>query len=251
MNRIAKSLFILGMIVLAAASAVAAQASTLYYTGSSGAYSASALFSLTGNSLTVTLANTSTADTTSPSAVLTGLFFDVDGGYTLTPVSAALAGSTVYYGSLSDVGDGWGFKQSTLDLIADYNSFISASGALSGLGHSNFSSHHHKLGGADYGLLSAGFTNPGAKNKKGLSKQGPLIDDSVIFTFHASDGFSLDDLADSVAFQYGTSLCETRVTGYDPPTPTPEPCTMLLMGAGVLGTVVARRRARAVERRDS
>src|SRR5262245_13412589 len=100
---------LLALLVVAASSVPGRAEAGLLYTGSSGNLSASALFELNGNALTITLTNTSTADVKDPTDVLTGVFFDTS--HTLTPVSASLNGSIAYYGSIiHDVGEGWQYK---------------------------------------------------------------------------------------------------------------------------------------------
>jgi hypothetical protein len=215
------------------------------YTGSSGSLSASADFELSGNTLTVTLTNTSTADVLVPTDVLTGVYFNTS--HVLTPISAALNSSTAFYATLSNVGNGWGYASG---VAADgENSAISASGAVSGLGHSNFSGTSNSLGGIDYGLLSAG-DNPATGNN-GVTGNGPLIKDSVTFTLTAAPGFSLSELGNTVVFQYGGNLSDPHFTSgpaVDPPGPTvvPAPPSSVLFGVGIVALSfigLSRRRA--------
>jgi len=84
-----------------------ASVSAVTFIGSSGNLSASADFSLVGNTLTVTLVNTSSHDVLVPTDVLTAVWFDVT--HTLTPNSANPNGSSLYCGSLTNVGNGWGY----------------------------------------------------------------------------------------------------------------------------------------------
>jgi hypothetical protein len=203
----------------------------MVYKGSSGSLAASADFSLSGSTLTVTLTNTSTADVLVPTDVLTGVYFNTS--HTLTPVSASLNGSSVVYGSINNVGDGWGYASG---VSADgENSAISATGAVNGLGHSNFSGADNALQGLDYGILSAG--DDPATGNTGVTGHGPLIDDSVQFTFTVAPGFSLSELGNSVVFQYGTQLSETHFSGSNGSTPdvsvVPVPPTFILLGIGV------------------
>jgi hypothetical protein len=206
----------------------------LIFSGSSGSQSASAQFDLTGNTLTVTLTNTSLADTLVPTDVLTGLFFNTT--HALTPVSASLGGSRVFYGTLTNVGDGWGYGTS---LSADgKNSAISATGAVPGLGMSNFSAASNALDGLPYGILTAG-DNPATGNG-GVTGHGPLIKNSVTFTLTAPAGFSLSELGNSVVFQYGTSLSETSFpSGPGGPfvvsVPVPPGAVLLAVGSCLFG----------------
>src|SRR5262245_6025733 len=79
-----------------------ASATAIMFTGSQGNLAASIGFQSTGNSLTVTLTNTSTADVVDPAGVLTCVFFDINvpGTLTLSPDSAVIGPtSTVLFGT--------------------------------------------------------------------------------------------------------------------------------------------------------
>lgn len=222
------------ILVVALAATGIASANAITYVGSSGNLSAQAVFSLTGNDLTVTLTNTSTADVLLPTDVLTGVFFNLTAG--LTPVSASDPGSTPYYGPLTNVGDGWGFATGVN--ANGKNSAISATGAVSGLGQSNFSSNHTNLDGLAYGLLSAGDNS--STGNGGVLGHGPLIKDSAQFVLTAPEGFNLSELGNTVVFQYGTSLDETHYNGNLQT--TPEPATLAMLGSGAIGLAAVLRR---------
>ena len=122
-----RNLLILG-IVLTVLTLVSAPvgATSITFSGSSGSLAASAEFTLTGNTLSILLTNTSSADVLVPTDVLTGLFFNT-GAAGLTPVSASLNGSSVFYGSIvNDVGEGWQYKSGIS--AHEENSGISAAG---------------------------------------------------------------------------------------------------------------------------
>lgn len=219
-----------------------AAATSITFTNSSGNLAASAVFTLSGNTLTVVLTNTSTHDVLVPTDVLEGVYFNTTSA--LTPVSAALfGGSTVHYGTLTNVGKGWGFAQGVS--AQGKNSGISAMGAVNGLGHANFDSadcptqSSCPLQGVDYGLLSAGDNL--ATGNTGVTGHGPLIQDAVEFTLTASTGFDLSQLGSSVVFQYGTALNEPSFKGQQPPK-TPEPASLLLLVSGIGGLALLRRR---------
>jgi hypothetical protein len=214
----------------------------LLYSGSSGNLSASALFDLSGNTLTVTLTNTSKADVLVPTDVLTGVFFNTT--HTLTPVSASLDGSSVFYGSITNVGDGWGYASGVS--AQGKNSAISASGAVMGLGHSNFSLPNSvQLQGLDYGILSAGDNS--TTGNGGVTGHGPLIKNSVKFTLTVGSGFTLDELGQSVVFQYGTGLSDTHFGSGTPQvivTPAPPSAVLFVVGASLSGLSGWSRRRR-------
>ncbi len=197
------------------------------FSGSSGDLSAQVDFSLSGSTLTITLINTSLSEVSVPTDVLTGVFFDTT--QTLTPVSASLDGSSVYYGTItsgssSEVGNGWGYASGVS--AHGENSAISASGPVNGLGFSNFGNTPTQLKGLGYGLLSAGGVS--ATVNKGVTMHGPLIQNQVQFTLTAAAGFTLSDLGDSVVFQYGTALADGAVGGSSPATAVPAPSTALV-----------------------
>jgi len=197
------------------------------FTGSSGTLAASADFELSGSTLTVTLTNTSTNTALDPTDVLTAVAFNTTKA--LTPVSASLpTGTTVWYGSITNTGDGWGYGSGLSDAHGE-NSAISATGAFNGLGHSNFSGASNALDGLAYGILPAGYTGVGANT--GIKGHGPLIQNSVVFTLTAAAGFSLSELGSSVVFQYGTATTDTCFGG----SVVPEPSSLAIAGLGGLG----------------
>src|SRR5262245_37334887 len=144
---------------LGALAAAASCAHAATFSASSGSLAASADFTASGNNLTITLTNTSTADTQNPADVLTAVFFDYNGAtLALTPVSATLAnGSTFVYldplpgpivanaVAAGNVGGEWGYGS-----------------GLSGA-----------PGAAAYGISSSGFTLFGAPNFNGPNLAPP------------------------------------------------------------------------------
>jgi hypothetical protein len=202
------------------------------FTGSSGKLSAEADFSLSGNTLTVTLTNTSSHDVLTGADVLLALFFNTT--HTLTPSSAALnTGSTVAIGSTSNVGEGWQYV--TGGTAYSYNSGIGAAGYSIFGPVGNFYSTGVSLDGSDYGILSAG-DNTTTGNS---SLKSPLIKDSIVFTLTAASGFTLPELGNTVKFQYGTSLSEPSFDGNKV---VPLPGAILLLGAGLARLVAYARR---------
>jgi hypothetical protein len=202
-----------------------------------GSLAASAVFDLSGTTLTVTLTNTSHDDTTDNTDVLTAVAFDVNPSHTLTPVSASLNGSTTI-GSIANVGDGWGYGTGLS--AHGQNSAISASGTFNGLGHSNFSAASNSLGGSNYGVLAAGTVASDLNH--GTQNQEPFVVDSVQFRLTASSGFTLADLGSSVVFQFGTSTSEPSFDGSCTNcTAVPEASTVDFLAAdfGLMGLVGA------------
>jgi hypothetical protein len=224
--KLKKALLAIALLVgVVAAQAVTAKADSIY-SGSDGTLFATADFNLTGSTLTITLTNTSGADVLVRTDVLTGVFFNTTGA--LTPVSASLNGSSVFYGSTTNPGDGWGYASGVR--AHGENSAISAAGHVNRLGHSNFSGASNALGGLGYGILSAGFTLDSGQNG-GVTRHGPLIQDSVQFTLTAPSGFSLSERGSSVISQYGTSLSDTDYAGKLDA--VPESGTLFILGSGL------------------
>ena len=222
------------------ASAGSLQGSPIQYLGSSGAFSASASFELSGDTLKITLTNTSLADVLVPGDVLTGVLFNTS--HSLIPISASANASSVIYQATANAGDGWGYGSNVNAHGMD--SAISATGAIEGLGHSNFSDATDNLGGLNYGILSLG--DDITTGNKGVTKKGPLFKNSIQFTLTAANEFALDQIGSHVVFQYGLSLDEMFFDGYIPQplseTPAvPEPGSFLLLGTGLAALVIGSR----------
>ena len=161
--------------------------------------------------------------------------------HTLTPVSANLGNSTVFYAppTFNNVGEGWQY-QSGINFHGK-NSGISAAGLGIFGPKGNFFIPGVPLDGIDYGILSY-VTNPATGNG-GITNDGPLIKYVVQFILTADPDFSLSELGDTVVLQYGADLTDPFSTGgilyaIDvplPPSAVPLPPSVLLMGSGLLG----------------
>ena len=246
------NLLIVGVLALTASPAMAV---SILFAGSaiggeSASLSASALFDITGDNLTITLTNTATSDNTNsnkdvPGNTLTGLKWNVATGPTFTPVSATITAGSIVQGNTCDVGicDGtttnvggeFGFNTN----IGGFGYAISSAGYID-LPAGNFNGDNldnpDALDGINFGIIS---NDPSFLPNGGLAMD-PLIQNSVVFQLSGASGFSLDDLS-NVTFQYGTDLTEAMF-----PSSTeqviPEPSTILLLGSGLAGLVAWRMR---------
>jgi len=218
--------------------------------------SASAFVDFTGDYLTITLRNTSSSNngTDVPGSTLSGFFWKFKDGVnpTLIPVSATLASGSSILGScdvLSCVGQtnvggefGFGYQATGFPRGAQWG--IASSGYLSSglsgnLGNFNGPNLDDpvSLDGINFGLISAaaGFNPNGGLNSV------PVIEDAVTFVLRGATGLQVSDI-ETGNFQYGTSFSELNVLDAPPPGQVPEPSSVALLGLGMLGLLVAKRR---------
>jgi hypothetical protein len=225
---------LLAFIVLGATAAYA----DLTFTASDGdGRAASAVFSLTGSTLTVTLTNTSGADVLDPVHVLTALFFNSSG---LTPFSASLnTGSTVFFGADGggNVGGEWAYGSGLAGAPGGATSGISSAGfGLFGSGNFNGPdlAPPAAVDGLNYGLTSAGDNL--ATGNAAVTGNFPLIQNSVIFTLTGFSG-TLDSIA-HVSFQYGTALTDANIG--NGAVPAPGAALLGAIGVGLVGWLKRR-----------
>jgi hypothetical protein len=209
--------------------------------------SARADFVTTGNSLQITLTNTSTASTPGIADLLTTLTFTSSG--TETGGSAVVAaGSYLVNGGSNNivvktpaggtsVNNGWGYGTSGSTKI------VEASGRLSGVGQAFDGTN---LDGGAYGLLSTstGTLEDGLTN----SNHQPIIMNSVVITLA---GLNAGNIA-NVMFYWGTGSGEPSTPGTPVPpggpgATVPEPTSLAVWGlvsAATAGAVAMRKQKR-------
>ena len=128
-----KSYLIPSLFAIATAIPMGAAATAITFTSSgtgpgSVPVSASAIFDITGNILTVTLSNTSPSNGGQdvPGSTLSGLYWDFTGNPTLTPVSATVASGSSIVGDtcnlvscvgVTDVGGEFGYAGGGVRLL--------------------------------------------------------------------------------------------------------------------------------------
>lgn len=252
--------------IISASSALPTQAAPIIFTGSGTAdtvaATASATFTISGNTLTVVLQNTSpdNAGTDRSGSTLSGVFFNLTGNPALTPVSATVvAGSIVgaacvpgpCNGTTTNVGGEWGYQATSFPGSADRG--IASSGYLTtGLAGDigNFNNgaagtnldDPDSLDGINFGIIS---DDPTFNPNGGLAND-PLVRDFVTFVLTGVNGLTEADIS-NVSFQYGTALTEANIPGNPPPGgpppgQAPEPGTLAILGAALVGFGLARRR---------
>ena len=237
--------------LILAAVAPLAQADFVAFVGSSGNLKAAAKFDFSGNVLTIILKNVATVAPNDSGNVLTGLFWDLTGNPTLTPVSAIVpSGSSVIQESscstgncvgATNVGGEFSYAAGGLASLTGDDRGISSSGYLNAnTNDGNFGGADlddpPALNGANFGLVPASFS-PFSGNG-GLDNDG-LIRDTVVFTLNGVTGLTASSVS-NVYFTYGTSQPgEPNFSGTTPgvginPTEfggqVPEPSSALLLG---------------------
>lgn len=203
--------------------------------------SASANFSISGNQLTITLANTNIALAAGgkyvQTDVLCGLFFDVTGNPILTYTSATAStlrtGTSVTTSppSALDVKTEWVYKRDTSGLAPSVPQHY-------GLGTAGYGIFPTPGGQQfNYGIMGSNFDGTNGNNPV---NGGTFAQTSITYKFTFTGSLS-EDAFSNVRFQYGTALDEPSLPGVST---APEPSSLALLGVGGLVCLGLARRKR-------
>jgi len=215
--------------------------------------SASALFSLTGNQLTIQVNNNSAPETQRyvDSDVLTGIYFSTE-PLNLTPQSATApqlvnaAGTTVCAASC-DTRDGWAYQSLTLPEFGLFNGISAVQSPV--YIFSNFIEAGKPLGRTNYGIVPGTYPDAGGTNLD----TGPYSLGSATFVLNVPNSFMLTTI-DRVVFTWGTAADQPWGAGYYDTSydilGNPEPSTWILTATAAAG-LLARKTSQARARRRS
>ncbi len=254
MNLVKRSCILIAVLWLGL-SVTAARATPITFDMSLGDHSASVSFNTMGSDLIIILTNTTGKDATGPIDAVTAVFFDVMGNPDLAPVSALLFGGSVAYvtrGDGTDIAGPGGNVGGEWEYATGLGG--APGGVLQGIGSAGFSTLSGGFGDANFNGPNlwgprAGSAGPGPVS----GPQGGIlsrfddqftyrpghpteyVNDSVIFTLSGlPTGFNLSDIY-NVSIQFGSSLDEPTLS-------VPEPGTLGLLGLGLIGLAMSRRR---------
>jgi hypothetical protein len=216
---------------------------------------ASATFVISNLELVITVSNTGTSDPRSPADILTGIFFDVAGSPSLTPVSAMVApdstviGQRLPLGFDGNVGGEWAYRDD-LTKAPGGDAYGISSTKLGFFKKSDLFPGKkikgtHPLSGVQFGITTL---NDLLANDQGGVKNKGLVQNTIIFVFdNLPSNFTVSDIS-NVTFQYGTSVKNVKkgldIAG-EMVVQVPEPSTVALVAMGFIGALaLVRSRAR-------
>jgi hypothetical protein len=194
--------------------------------------SATADFSRSGSTLTITL--TSTGDAAAvPTDILTGVYFSAN-DENLTPISAVLVSGSSILNPVAGESIGGNYQYAGGKDGMGLPNGATAGIVTTGLGvfgpTGNFGTPAQILDGFGYGIV-----NGISSNANNPVKDATLIDNSIVFTLTVPGDFDLSSIK-NVGFQWGTSLDE------NPPSVPEGASTMGLLGLALVGLGCVRRK---------
>jgi hypothetical protein len=229
---------------------------------------ASADFEISGNTLTITMKNTSVANgMETPTNTLTGIEFTFQNTkLALTPVSAISPNAIVDAaacdvnpcgGTNVNVGGEWGLDNGTTAGLTGVDAIASAGYITTGISGNlgNFNGLNLQspvsLDGINFGILS----NTHGTLNGGLTGRALLEDTVVIKLAGVGNDLANPGNLTGVTFLYGTSLGEGSIAGScsggscliipGGGGAAPEPATLGIFGTALLGLAAAKRRKRS------
>lgn len=254
-----------GLLFLGSFLAGPASATTLVTFDGTGYQDGSVEYTITGNTLTITLTNTASyannANLAPPDA-LTGVIFTLPTGISLDAQTALVApGSSIIQANTCDAGPscvgetnvGGEFGYQTAPFASpgvpagDYNAGIGSSGQVVGNGTQFGGPDLDKpvqMNGINFGIVGSNYANANPNN--GLTKD-PLIQSAVTFNLTILGGTLLESQITNWALVFGTAWGEgtittgTITTGVAD-TAVPEPSSLFLLGGGLTTLAAGLRR---------
>lgn len=211
---------------------------------------AKATFVVSNLDLVVTLENTATFDPNDQADILTAIIFNMQGNPKLIPVSAELGPDSSLIarklprGFDGDVGGEWAYRNGLTKTPQGANEGISTANLKWFANKKYLFPGDNLQGGKAPSGINFGLTtlNDFPGNNKGGLKNQPVIKTEVVFTFAGlPENFDLSSITD-VTFQYGKSLKHDPEIAGEVFDVIPEPSTITLVAAGLLGAVAFARR---------
>jgi hypothetical protein len=207
--------------------------------------SATALFSLTGNQLTITVNNTAGPDTQRfvDAEVLTGIYFSPQPLNNTTTPQVVNAATATVCAAACDSADGWEYSALTVPNYGLFNGISAVQYPV--FLSTSFVTIGRPVGGKDYGVVS----NPDTGTIADRWNEGPYSMGSATFVLNVPNSFALNTI-DRVVFAWATSdqSWSNGANGLYPSDAAPEPSSLLLTAAAA-SSLFARKFIRGAKRR--